>query len=438
MPNTVTAALTILKKADIETMSAGRGLPNNQNAPALPAWPLLTLLYGFPIIWALGLLQIAPIILAFVMLGYMLVRGSVRIYPALWVWGALTFWVVVCAVSLVEPTDLIAWGFRFSGVFCAGVFTLYYFNARAAITPDRLLGGLVTLWVTLVILGWGGVLFPNFRLQTPMSFIMPASILQNPLARDYMLPPLAEVQRPWGAPEAYNRPSAPFPYANSWGLAYTLLTPIMLAYLLRLRNRWAQAGLVVALLLSTVPAVKTSNRGMFIGLGIVVAYVLLRQLFARNWRAVAFGVGVAAVGVIGLFATGTVAEILGRQNYSDSTGGRAALYKSTWEATLQSPIVGYGTPRMEPSVGVSMGTQGYLWTLMFCFGFVGLGLFLVFLSSAVFSGLRVGTASGYWLHAVPVSCFIVLIFYSFDITQLSVLLLSSALCVRSNYYGEGL
>ena len=79
MPNTVTAALTILKKADIETMSAGRGLPNNQNAPALPAWPLLTLLYGFPIIWALGLLQIAPIILAFVMLGYMLVRGSVRI-----------------------------------------------------------------------------------------------------------------------------------------------------------------------------------------------------------------------------------------------------------------------------------------------------------------------------------------------------------------------
>lgn len=196
MPNTVTAALTILKKADIETMSAGRGLPNNQNAPALPAWPLLTLLYGFPIIWALGLLQIAPIILAFVMLGYMLVRGSVRIYPALWVWGALTFWVVVCAVSLVEPTDLIAWGFRFSGVFCAGVFTLYYFNARAAITPDRLLGGLVTLWVTLVILGWGGVLFPNFRLQTPMSFIMPASILQNPLARDYMLPPLAEVQRP--------------------------------------------------------------------------------------------------------------------------------------------------------------------------------------------------------------------------------------------------
>ena len=154
----------------------------------------------------------------------------------------------------------------------------------------------MTLWVTLVVLGWGGVLFPNFRLQTPMSFIIPASILQNPLARDYMLPPLAEVQRPWGAPEAYNRPSAPFPYANSWGLAYTLLTPIMLAYLLRLRNRWAQAGLVVALLLSTVPAVKTSNRGMFIGLGIVVAYVLLRQLFARNWRAVAFGVGVAAVG----------------------------------------------------------------------------------------------------------------------------------------------
>ena len=62
--------------------------------------------------------------------------------------------------------------------------------------------------------------------------------MQNPLVRDYMLPPLAEVQRPWGAPEAYIRPSAPFPYANSWGLAYTLLTPVMLACLLRLRSIW--------------------------------------------------------------------------------------------------------------------------------------------------------------------------------------------------------
>ena len=51
-------------------------------------------------------------------------------------------------------------------------------------------------------------------------------------------------------------------------------------------------------------------------------------------------------------------------------------------------IIGYGTPRMEPSIGVSMGTQGYLWTLMFCFGFVGLALFALFMMCTVASGAR--------------------------------------------------
>ena len=88
--------------------------------------------------------------------------------------------------------------------------------------------------MTLIVLGYGGVLFPSSVCVPPMSFIMPSGFMQNPLVRDYMLPPLAEVQRPWVHPEAYIRPSAPFPYANSWGLAYTLLTPVMLACLLRL------------------------------------------------------------------------------------------------------------------------------------------------------------------------------------------------------------
>lgn len=439
MPHTLTTALNLIRRENTERVSSHSGVPAPEQAPlALPAWPLLTLLYGFPLIWASGMLQIAPPVLACIMLGYLLIRGSLRIYPPLWVWGALTFWVLVCSLALTEPTDLISWGFRFSSIFSAGVFTLYYFNARETITLNRLLGGLVTVWVTLVVLGWGGVLLPEFRLRTPMSFLVPQSILQNSLARDYMLPPLAEIQRPWGAPAPYIRPSAPFPYANSWGLAYTLLTPVIFAYLLRTRSLPVRIMLLLALAASTIPAVLTSNRGMFIGLGIAALYVLLRQLLARNWRAVAIGLAAVAVTVVALFATGTVAAILGRQDYSDSTGGRASLYKATWEATLQSPLVGYGTPRMEPSVGVSMGTQGYLWTLMFCFGLVGLGLFLLFLVSTVISGHRVSTTAGLWLHAVPISCFMVFMVYSFDVTQLSALMLSSVACVRSVYYREGL
>ena len=225
----------------------------------------------------------------------------------------------------------------FINILSAGIYALYYYNARSSISINRLLSGLATLWVTLIVLGYGGVLFPEFRLHTPMSFIMPAGFMQNPLVRDYMLPPLAEVQHPWGAPKAYIRPSAPFPYTNSWGLAYTLLTPVMLACLLRLRSIWLRIALLIGMALSTVPAIATSNRGMFIGLGISAAYVLLRQFLAAHWRAVGMGVAAIVAVVVTLFASGTVDNILGRQDYSDSTGGRAALYRATWKATLESP-----------------------------------------------------------------------------------------------------
>lgn len=466
MPNTLTAALRVIKKE--EPTSASSSVRRPSHLLQLPAWPLLTFLYGFPVIWALGIMQFAPIVLGCAMLCYMMVRGNIRLYPALWLWGSLIFWVVVCTLSLSRPSDLIAWGFRFSGIVCAGVFALYYFNARDRITPNRLLGGLSTVWATVVVLGGLALVFPNFRLQTPMSFIMPASIMNNQLARDYMLPPLAEVQKPWGIPEALVRPSGPFPYANSWGLAYAVLTPIVIAYILRSpsseansRFKWAplqravdkspvvarlvQARfwalkilLILLLAFSAIPAKETSNRGMFIGLGLAGGYVLLRLIIARMWLASGIGIAAVAAVVVGLFATGTVSKILGRQEYSDSTGGRAALYQATWEATKQSPLIGYGVPRMEQSIGVSMGTQGYLWTLMFCFGLVGLTIFVLFLLSATLSGLPVRTMSGFLVHAVPVSCLIVFMFYSFDVVQLSVLLLSTAVCIRSIYYKEGL
>ena len=177
---------------------------------------------------------------------------------------------------------------------------------------------------------------------------------------------------------------------------------------------------------------------MFIGLGFATAYVIIRLIIGRYWGLVT-AAGVMVVGVVtALIASGTVAAILGRQQYSDSTGGRAALYRSTWAASLESPIVGSGTPRMELSVGVSMGTQGYLWTLMFCFGFVGLAIYALFILSILGEGLKVRTPAGFWLHSIPVCSCVVIIFYSFDVAQLSVLLLSAMACIRARYYREEL
>ncbi len=404
----------------------------------LPAWPILTLLYGFPLIWAFGLMQFAPSILAMLMIVLMVMRRRVLVHSTMWIWFALMFWGLVCTVSLENASELLGWLQRYMNIFNVGIYTLYFFNARERIPNHLMLGGLLTIWFTVVILGYLALAFPDFRLRTPMSFLLPGSLLGNDLVRDYVLPPMAEVQMPWGVDVPYVRPSAPFPYANSWGLAYALLTPVVFAVITGVHSKKIQVALGLAVVLSLVPAVATSNRGMFIGLGSAFAYVLLRLLLKGDWRALGIG-AVLGVGVVSyLFVSGAVGEILGRQEFSDSTGGRASLYTLTFEYTLRSPLVGYGTSKMADSVGVSMGTQGQVWALMFCFGFVGLGLFLLYVISVLVNTWNIASVTGMWVHSVIVSALAVVFFYSFDVIQLTVLMFSAALMMRSRMYGEGL
>lgn len=406
--------------------------------PALPAWPLYTLLYGFPLIWALGLGQFAPTILAIIMVFYMVVRRSILVYKTQWIWFALIFWCVVSTVSLHGGSDILAWGLRWVNILNVGIYGVYFFNARTSITNQGLMGGLVTVWYTVVILGYLALLFPEFRLTTPMSFLLPGGLKQNELVRDYVMPPLAEIQLPWGAPEPYIRPSAPFPYANSWGLAFTFLTPVVIATLMAADKLRTKIILGISIILGLVPAIATSNRGMFIGLGIAVVYVVLRYVLSGNLKVAFYSVVAAALAVAGLFASGAIAKILGRQEYSDSTGGRASLYQATWDAVMQSPVVGYGTSRMNVSIGISMGTQGYLWALMFCFGLVGLALFVIFMLSSIISTWDVQSAAGLWIHSVPVTAICVFIFYSFDIMQMAAMMLCLTMIMRSQVNGEGI
>ncbi len=269
--STALALPTLGASRKLASTPAAGGASAQAPRKRLPAWPLLTLFYGFPAFWALGLLQIVPLVLSVTMVIYLTIRGGVRVPRSLWIWAAFIFWVIVCTVSLEDVTDYIAWTLRFVNILNAGVYALYYFNAKESISINQLLGSLTALWVTVVVLGWGGVLFPEVRVQTPMSYVVPQSFMSNSLVKDYMLPPFAEVQNPWGAPEPYVRPAAPFPYANSWGLAFTVLTPVMFAFFARTRSWLLRIFLAIVLGASVVPLVATSNRGMFHGLGFATA-----------------------------------------------------------------------------------------------------------------------------------------------------------------------
>ncbi len=404
----------------------------------LPAWPLYCLLYGFPAIWALGLGQFAPTILAYIMIFYMIMRKNIVVFKTQWIWLALTLWCIISSVSLHGGTDILAWGLRFVVIFNAGVYSLYFINARERITNQGILGGLLTVWYTVVVLGWLALFFPEFRLATPMSMIMPGGLVSNELVKDYVMPPLAEIQLPWGAPEPYIRPSAPFPYANSWGLAFTFLTPVVIAVMSAADKLRTKIILTVSIIAGLIPAIATSNRGMFIGLAICIVYVIFRQVIAGNLKVALYAVIAAAAAIIGLVTSGALEQILGRQEYSDSTGGRASLYQATWDAVLESPLIGYGTSRMNVTIGVSMGTQGYMWALMFCFGLVGLALFVAFMLYSIGSTWGVQSDTGIWLHSVPVTAICVFIFYSFDTMQMASMMLCLSVMMRSMIYKEGI
>src|SRR5699024_65109 len=100
------------------------------------------------------------------------------------------------------------------------------------------------------------------RITTPLSRVMPGGLLRNELVRELVMPRLAEVQDPWGAEEPFVRPAAPFPYTNSWGMAYALLTPLMMLVWTRMRSRGGRVLLALGMVVSVYPAAQTSNRGM--------------------------------------------------------------------------------------------------------------------------------------------------------------------------------
>lgn len=405
---------------------------------ALPAWPMYVLLAGFPVWWVLGAAPFAPTVIAILMVSLLVLRRRLDLVPGILPWFAFLLWAAGAAVSL--PSGISAVGFiqRYGNLLAVGIFMLYYINARENLSPRKIIHGVLCVWATVIILGLIATQVPELRLSTPVGALLPKALTANPLVYDLAFPPLAEIQQPWGAPEPFKRPAAPFPYSNSWGVAFVVMTPVAIAALGTLRARWKRALVVLLLAASLIPALATGNRGMLIGVALAIGYVLVRTGARGHFLRVAVLGSVAGVAFIALVATGTLENILGRQEYSDTTGGRLNIYSETFAAALKSPLLGYGAPRLDETIGISLGTQGYVWFLMFSYGFVGLGLFVIFLAAGIVRTWRAPGNTGLWLHSVPVAAAGIAGFYSFDVMQMTVITLVLAVLLRARYFGEEL
>ena len=47
---------------------------------------------------------------------------------------------LLAALALTRSTDMIGWGLRFVNILSAGIYALYYYNARSSISLNRLFG----------------------------------------------------------------------------------------------------------------------------------------------------------------------------------------------------------------------------------------------------------------------------------------------------------
>jgi len=384
----------------------------------------------FPIWWILGPGEAIWIILAAVMVFFMVRRGGIEVPRGFGLWLLFLLWMLCSVIEIDSGGRLTGFVYRALLYATVTVIFVYVYNARSTLTARYLAGVLSLFWIVVVIGGYVGIFFPLLAFNTPFGLVLPQSIASNELVQEMVRRRVTQYNPDAFAP-LEPRPSAPFLYTNGWGNAYSVLTPFVIAYLVEVRRErrfWWLAALVP---LSFVPAFLTLNRGMFIGIGLSLAYVGARALVRGHLRVLlGITVVVALAGMV--FAVFPVADRLtDRLASSPSTEDRAALYRETFERTLEAPVFGYGAPRPSESEGQpAAGTQGQVWMVLFSHGFLGLFFFLAWLVYVFLRTIRVRDPIDIAANTVLLVVIVQSTYYSILTTGLAVAMIASAVMLR--------
>jgi hypothetical protein len=327
---------------------------------------------------------------------------------------------------------VLGFGMRFAQFAAVAVALVYLMNARPSLTTRRVLTGLTFTWFFIILCGYLGILWPDGTLTFTVGRLLPGAVLDNEYVSDLVFPKFSEVQDPWGADEPFVRPSAPFAYTNGWGAALVILTPTAVAWAIERGTTRALLLVLYGAALAVTPAVASSNRGLFIGILVSLAYVVIRLLLRGKWLAFLW-VCILSSGVLFLLSiSGALEAIVERQEVVDTTEGRSLLYEETFTRTLESPILGFGAPRPSLTSEITIGTQGALWNTMFCFGFVGLLLFAWFLDGGIARTWSAPNTATLWMHAAVISGTVASAFYGLDRHMISICLVLGLL-LRERY-----
>lgn len=402
-----------------------------------PGWPLAWLLVGLPLWWVLGLGTLMFVVVAVPMLVQLRRCPHIELPPGFWLWGLFLVWQVLGLIVLgVDPPG--THGGSLSGRALAVTFLIIEY---AAVTVVLLyVGNVARRTVSQADIGrWMGVAFlsvlaggvlgtiaPTFAFRSVLEYALPHSITANQFTRSIVHPVAAQVQDVIGA--GNGRPAAPFGYTNTWGNAISiLLVWFFAAWVVPARGgrRVAYALIVAA---TAVPVVYSLNRGLWIGIGLTVVWVVARQL--RRGRlglalAVTSAVGAAAVAL----AASPLADVIrARLTHGVSDNIRQFVANLSLVAARHSPVVGYGANRhadgsvasiaVGPSVScqtcgsVATGSTGQLWSVLFDNGVLGTLLYFGFFAFTMWRYWRYRDAISEAALVTVALGFVYMLFYS--------------------------
>ncbi|MFB9471353.1 hypothetical protein ACFFR3_17660 [Nonomuraea salmonea] len=417
-----------------------------------PAWPIAALLVGYPLWWALGFGGLAVVVLAVPMAVLLWRRRPVKVPRGFGLWLLLLAGYLISGLMLGESPPgtygdfgagrLIGYGMRLA-LYCAVlVMVLYLGNLTERELPQlRLVRMLGVLFVTTVAGGLLGLLHPGFEFTSPVELLLPEWISENPFVRNLIHPTAAQTQKVLGF--SLPRPEAPYEWANAWGSnASVLLVWFVVGWWVYGRARH-KVFVAVVVALAAVPIVYSLNRGLWIGLGLAVLYLIVR-VGGRTRAALCAAVAAGALAFLLSPLAPLFAQRLDRPHSNDI---RAFTVSATLAAATHSPVIGYGNTRNATGNHRSittgktgwcrtcghppLGSDGQLWLLVITQGFTGAALYVAFFLGAIRRHWRDRSPIG--LGGVLVMGFVLLYMFVYDglVTPLSLYLISFALLWRN-------
>jgi capsular polysaccharide biosynthesis protein/Mrp family chromosome partitioning ATPase len=376
-----------------------------------PGWQLGLLFIGYPVWWLLG---VVPFVMLFATASLAIElwhRRPLRLPAGFSFWLLFLVWVVlgILVVQTNAPLSVeglnvnryLTWGIRLLYYLQATVVLLYVVNIRERAALGRALNAFAWMFVWIVAGGLLGTLLPHVDFPSLLEIGLPHRLSSSAFVRSMIHPNLVEKVLITGDA----RPSAPFPYANVWGLNFACFLPCFVRSWLGTGSRRRQAAAAVILALSVIPVITSLNRGLWVALALALLTVVVRLAFERRAGLLIATTVSAVVAIVALAVTPLGDTVSHRLHAPNSNQGRAELATRGFTSTLASPVVGFGTtrdvqgsltsiaggatstcPRCSPP---SFGTQGQLFLITFAQGFVGGAFYLAFVLLMLVRGFRI-------------------------------------------------